>query len=1179
MAFEDDVFNNQGNYTSKYQTEDANYPYQLASEEVREIKSDYTNELAVLSDLKQLLTYKLSILEEQGKPSPDQKKLEKLRKSYDGKITALDNHKRSADKHFTELLTRYNKSEIEKNLERFSKKLEDATAEVTEAQKELERREKRLSELAGDPREQNLEKAVQELNSVTQDLENTNIRKNELEKKTSQQEASGDTAELEKTRTELDAATAKLTEYQRKYDELTSTDLIKAWNARNRQETDLKTIKSRQSYQQYELDREKTRQQRAERRLPEVQAAQKAAEEPYAAFTELLKKDDPQSLRDGLEKIEKQIKTVTASRDDAIAEDDLLKAQHNTALKMVRKNIQEVIDGTAAERATSAMTAAQLTNQIRQIVPTYHLDLSEQGQAKRTALHELAKDSLYNSIRSTYDDSDPAIAEGRKVWPGGRSQIALYLYVDTFMGREAKTELHELAKMADEGKSKTQEFINRRNELHRNICRDITAKADDKLKQYREMSTEEQLQNYKEISRFCNAGDITNAVAKTGLSPKEFQDYYRKLNPALNLLGAISHKIELLAGDFGDKLDVDQLDGLSKEQLLEIRGGADNPSVIEKSVNGNEGKSGPTELLEQIGDNRFTDLLNQLAESPDYPQFHRVYVTEHSGTSTFAEGYKENLVFQSPDGTELNYEAARTEVLQNKRPILVSTTNAPDAEPVMLYADKGVALFGRDAANKFRDDVENAPEIEPLAPQHTVKLGPLDALWNWICSVIEMLPFANTLDSVRTQKMIDYNAEEKVFKAQKEKFDRNLPKYQQDMEKSRELCSSEALRNAEMQEKKVPGEKPLPEAAKVEPETVNEGPAKENVKSDPAAAQEQKMSLLRTAVQEMKAALPGKFEDCIEVSGGAVPELMCRHYAAEAVVYRQIEDALQNTASSAIPEEVAGLLPAENEDRDLQMQLIRENIERRCEKLREGAAMKTVGPTRDEVENMLLNGTPEQQAALRERFESRLDFAEQLSRTGLDQTKQKQLSVLYSEVQTKKDLLPDKLEDCIRQNAELPESVRGQMADLAYRQLAAEATQYYLIENRLKQETAELGSSKGNQLSAGLAGMLPAEKEDRRVQLMQVQDHLQQQVNAMRDDPATKRAQPTQEQVRQMISAATPGQQRKAIDQFIKSVNAERQNAAPQAGGNLQQNLSHGMEETNKTAVNTQGAGQIVGGN
>lgn len=502
---------------------------------------------------------------------------------------------------------------------------------------------------------------------------------------------------------------------------------------------------------------------------------------------------------------------------DAFQKDPALKAE---AKAKANREIDKALDEMEAKFDSVTFTAEQMTKRIREVDPFYHFDCSPENLARQKALHEKARKALHDREIRHYRD-DPYAEMGRTVWSEDRSEDDYGSYVGMFMGDEDKAELSALAQMAKEGKKQDPEFLRRKRDLHRKINVHATALADQKREEYANLTTEQMIERYDEILTFCRLGDTTNSMA-SNLTPDECAAYHKKMNFFLNTLGIAMNKVSALASPGGDRIDVEQLAGLSKDQLTRTRGQyTEMPDYLAED-GGIE--RDPMADMEFVENSLNMMLKDQLADT--YDQFAVKYSRDPSSASLYDGDFDRNLLYQSADGKVLDEYHAMEEMRRWHRPIFISTGNHPEAAPVMAFMDKGVPYTGAAAAQAFKNaDLhreEQPPRFEPqtqLSGWQKFKMG-----------------FANFLESI---PVLDINGDVfrdediNAYEEEKDSFDLEMRRYEKRQE-ARELQDKADDLTApgynEMIQRKLFAEKPeLVEKAKANKEAQAE--AKRQAKS------------------------------------------------------------------------------------------------------------------------------------------------------------------------------------------------------------------------------------------------------------------------------------------------------------------------------------------------------------
>lgn len=413
-------------------------------------------------------------------------------------------------------------------------------------------------------------------------------------------------------------------------------------------------------------------------------------------------------------------------------------------------------------------TAEQMTKRIQEVDPFYHFDCSPENLARQKALHEKALKALHDREIRHYRD-DHYAEMGRTVWSEDRSEDDYASYVGMFMGDEDKAELSALAEMAKAGKKQDPEFLRRRGELHRKINLHATAHADEKRREYENLTAEQMIDRYDEIVTFCRLGDTTNSMAGN-LTPDECAAYHKKMNYFLNTLGIVMNKVSALAGPGGDRIDVEQLAGLSKEQFTRIRGQhMEAPDYLaEGGVD-----MDPMSDMEFVENSVNMMLKDQLAET--YPQFAVEYSRDPASASLYNGDFNRKLLYQSADGRELNEYDAMEEMRRWHRPIFISTGNHPEAAPVMAFIDKGVPYIGAAAAQAFKNcelhREEQPPKFEPqthLSGWQKFKMG--------FANFLESIPALNINGDVFRDEDIE------AYEEEKDAFDLEMQRYEKRQE-------------------------------------------------------------------------------------------------------------------------------------------------------------------------------------------------------------------------------------------------------------------------------------------------------------------------------------------------------------------------------------------------------------
>lgn len=466
--------------------------------------------------------------------------------------------------------------------------------------------------------------------------------------------------------------------------------------------------------------------------------------------------------------------------------DRMLAADREASNEEANRHIEEVLDRMEAKHTKCTMTPQQLTDHIKKAVPTYQFDCSEENLARQKILHDKALAALRKQEINLYKN-DPYSAMGRKVWGETRSETDYGPYIGRFMPEEDKKELEALSKLAEEGKKNDPKFLRRRGELHKRINLHTMSLADQKSKEYANLTTEQMIDRYDEIYTFCRLGDTTNCMSPL-LTPEETAAYHKKANRLLNHLGIAMNKVSALASDMGDKMDVEQISQMSKTQRFLIQGGVMEPLYREPVMPGKL-LSDPMNELDFASEQVKNSLLDYLEQN--YSQFEVKYNTESS--TPHASGFDRNMIYQAADGRILEAEEAMDEIMQWHRPVYISTGNDPSAKPVLAYLDNGKPCSGATAEEAFhRQRQEDQKKVmDPYPPLvHKTKLGFFEKAWNGICNAIDKLPFANA-SPLRTEKMKAYNEETEIYETAKAEYDARVAEYKAANQKNGDLSGEE----------------------------------------------------------------------------------------------------------------------------------------------------------------------------------------------------------------------------------------------------------------------------------------------------------------------------------------------------------------------------------------------------
>ncbi len=461
-------------------------------------------------------------------------------------------------------------------------------------------------------------------------------------------------------------------------------------------------------------------------------------------------------------------------RDTAVSNYDKSHAQQAEAKAKANREIDKVLEEMDAKIIPVTFTAEQMTKRIQAIEPFYHFDCSPENLAKQKALHDKALKTLHDNELRHYRD-DPYTEMGRTVWSEDRSNDDYGPYIGMFMDDEAKAELTALAQMAKEGKKQDPEFRRRRLELHRKINLHAMSIADQKREEYANLTTEEMLNRYTEIYIFSRLGDTTNCMAST-LTPDECATYHKKMNPFLNTLSIMMGKVSVLAGPAGDRVDVEQMMGMSPEQLERIHGESpdiEHPDYMAESDGAHDIDLDPVTELEIASGNLIMAFKDQLADT--YDQFAIRYSDKPASASLYADGFERNLIFQSTDGKVISETDAMEEMCRMHRPVFVSTGNHPEAVPVMAFMDKGVSYTGAAAAQAFKNcelhREEQPPKFEPqthLSGWQKFKMG--------FANFLESIPALNINGDVFRDEDIE------AYEEEKDAFDLEMQRYEKRQE-------------------------------------------------------------------------------------------------------------------------------------------------------------------------------------------------------------------------------------------------------------------------------------------------------------------------------------------------------------------------------------------------------------
>ena len=457
-------------------------------------------------------------------------------------------------------------------------------------------------------------------------------------------------------------------------------------------------------------------------------------------------------------------------RDKAVNDFNTSPAKKAEATARANREIDKALDEMEAKIIPVTFTAEQMTKRIQEVNPFYHFDCSPENLARQKALHEKALKTLRQREIKHYRE-DPYAEMGRTVWSEDRSEDDYGPYVGMFMGEEDKAELKALTQMAQDGKKQDPEFLRRRRDLHRKINLHAMSIADQKQKEYANLTTEQMMDRYDEILTFCRLGDSTNCIP-SNLTPDECAAYHKKMNPFLNTLGIAMNKISALAGPAGDRIDVEQLSVMSKEEINRISGETDieEPDYLAVDDGTHDIDIDPMTDMEFVNGNLSSAMKDHLAQK--YDQFAIRYSGDPLTTSLYAGDFKRDLLYQNTEGKLISEADAFEEMQRWHRPVFVSTGNHPETAPIPAFMDKGVPYTGADAIEAFKNcDLhreEQPPKFEPqthLSGWQKFKMG--------FANFLESIPLLNINGDIFRDK--DINA----YEAEKDAFELNVSRYEE----------------------------------------------------------------------------------------------------------------------------------------------------------------------------------------------------------------------------------------------------------------------------------------------------------------------------------------------------------------------------------------------------------------
>ncbi|MBQ0037272.1 MAG: hypothetical protein KBS74_01220 [Clostridiales bacterium] len=325
---------------------------------------------------------------------------------------------------------------------------------------------------------------------------------------------------------------------------------------------------------------------------------------------------------------------------------------------------------------TCDLTPEELTTEIRKIAPGYHFDSSnaeklEAGEKLTEKVRDAIRKNAEHGVQSEYWKLATEIFDAR----AGDSFGA---YIENFMPEKLES-MREIAKLNVEDPAAAREKLK---VLHREVMENVmTNKEVQEIRQQLgSLTLDKTAENWQKISAVCRIGDAQNTFKryKEWYTADEQKKYQDTLDNAFNKGFTLESKMSIQASNIGYMVDVDQLAGLSTNQLFALM---KNKEIFQTNS----------------GNDPFMDAYT-CALMP--------WNNLHSkAEDLFETKFGDPLMVQGVDGKPIKDSGELEEACFEKNlPVYVLPKSKPDADPVLAYVNKeGKVFLGEEAKIMFAD--------------------------------------------------------------------------------------------------------------------------------------------------------------------------------------------------------------------------------------------------------------------------------------------------------------------------------------------------------------------------------------------------------------------------------------------------------------------------------------------
>ena len=416
------------------------------------------------------------------------------------------------------------------------------------------------------------------------------------------------------------------------------------------------------------------------------------------------------------------------------------------------------------------VSANQLTNQIRKIVPEYHFDPGTPEQQKE---REKRRDNAQIALENLGVIKTGGIAKiGRSMYPNNRGTgDNLALYIHHFMSRPKDPETGELLPnspqtvLTSQKKEVDQQLEETLQELDREDRREkpapekaesgaglpeitdyeeelrrvaalprgseayqegekrlvgavfdhIEKNLDTYVEQIDKMSDDDRIKNAVPVAALLGLADVEQGVGKFKcLGDERLTQLKEKLGPVMSMNGPFLNRLRVLADPLSPNMNVDQVSNFSVGQLNKLTD-IDFLKLYQE----------PADLPSDVPITR-PSAFNDLAISQgDY--FNRACSQLAERAKVETKGHIPKVMAMSLDGRLLDEEAAKEELGAAHRPVYMMLKDHPEKRPELVFINNGKVSFDEAAKDAFLDVPGIQLPKEPKVP------GMFSYLWDNIC--------------------------------------------------------------------------------------------------------------------------------------------------------------------------------------------------------------------------------------------------------------------------------------------------------------------------------------------------------------------------------------------------------------------------------------------------------------